>query len=77
MVVKHLKLNQTSFIPITIGLFINSLCIPKKIIDPAYGTGDLLVNYNGDIHLWDVSPDVINICKFNYKLNNNQYKAQC
>lgn len=76
---KTLKVELDQFYtPITIGLFINSLCIPKKkIIDPACGTGDLLVNYNGDIHLWDVSPDVINICKFNYKLNNNQYKAQC
>jgi len=76
---KTLKVELDQFYtPITIGLFINSLCIPKKkIIDPACGTGDLLVNYNGDIHLWDVSPDVIDICKFNYKLNNNQYKAQC
>lgn len=76
---KTLKIELDQFYtPITIGRFINSLCIPeKKIIDPACGTGDLLINYNGDINLWDVSPDVINICKFNYKLNSKEYKAAC
>ena len=76
---KTLKIELDQFYtPITIGRFINSLCIPgKKIIDPACGTGDLLLNYNGDINLWDVSPDVIKICKFNYNLNNIIFKTEC
>jgi type I restriction enzyme M protein len=76
---KTLKIELDQFYtPITIGHFINSLCIPeKKIIDPACGTGDLLVNYDGDINLWDISPNVINICKFNYKLNNKKHKTEC
>lgn len=76
---KTLKIELDQFYtPITIGRFINSLCIPeKKTIDPACGTGDLLVNYNGEIHLWDVSPEVIKICKFNYNLNNTEYNAKC
>ena len=76
---KTLKIELDQFYtPITIGRFINSLCIPgKKIIDPACGTGDLLVNYDGDINLWDVSPNVINICKFNYKLNNKECNTEC
>ena len=76
---KTLKIELDQFYtPITIGRFINSLCVPgKKIIDPACGTGDLLVNYSGDINLWDVSPDVINVCKFNFKLNNKKYNLEC
>jgi len=76
---KTLKIELNQFYtPITIGRFINNLCIPKKkIIDPACGTGDLLVNYDGDIHLWDVSPNVINICKFNYNLNNKECNTEC
>ena len=76
---KTLKIELDQFYtPITIARFINSLCIHgKKIVDPACGTGDLLVNYNGDINLWDVSPDVIKICKFNYNLNNNECSTEC
>ena len=76
---KTLKIELDQFYtPITIGSFINSLCIPgKKMIDPACGTGDLLINYDGDITLWDVSPEVIDICRFNYKLNSKEYNIEC
>ena len=76
---KTLKVELDQFYtPITIGSFITSLPISgKKIIDPACGTGDLIVNYNGDITLWDISPDVIKICEFNYKLNSKEYEAAC
>jgi len=76
---KTLKIELDQFYtPITIGRFITSLPISgRKIIDPACGTGDLIVNYNGDITLWDVSPDVIKICEFNYKLNSKEYEAVC
>lgn len=76
---KTLKFELDQFYtPITIGIFINRLSIfGKKIIDPACGTGDLLVNYEGYISLWDVSPDVIKICEYNYKLNSKEYKAVC
>ena len=76
---KTLKIELDQFYtPITIGSFINNLCIPgKKMIDPACGSGDLLINYDGDITLWDISPEVINICRFNYKLNNKKYNTEC
>lgn len=76
---KTLKVELDQFYtPITIGRFIINLCIPcKKIIDPACGTGDLIVNYNGDINLWDVSPEVVNICEFNYKLNSKEHNIAC
>lgn len=76
---KTLKIELDQFYtPITIGCFINSLCIPgKKFIDPACGTGDLAINYHGDITLWDVSPDVTKICEFNYKLNSKECEVTC
>ena len=76
---KTLKVELDQFYtPITIGRFIIDLCIPeKKIIDPACGTGDLIVNYSGNITLWDVSQDVIKICELNYKLNAKKYEAIC
>ena len=68
---KKTKINLDQFYtPFTIGQFLCKLMIPnKKLIDPACGTGDLVINYDGDITLWDISPDVINICESNYNLN--------
>lgn len=76
---KKTKINLDQFYtPFTIGQFMCKLMIPnKKLIDPACGTGDLVINYDGDITLWDISQDVINICELNYNLNNKKYEIEC
>lgn len=76
---KKTKINLDQFYtPFTIGQFMCKLMIPnKKLIDPACGTGDLVINYDGEITLWDISSDVINICESNYKLNNKKYEIEC
>lgn len=65
---KYLKKEFDQFYtPITIGEFVCQLCKPnKKIIDPACGTGDLLVHYKGDISLWDISKEVTELTSQNY-----------
>jgi type I restriction enzyme M protein len=62
------KLDQF-YTPSTIGEFINSLLLENKcVIDPACGTGDLLINYNShDLHMWDISPSVLELAEFNFK----------
>lgn len=76
---KKTKINLDQFYtPFTIGQFMCKIMIPnKKLIDPACGTGDLVINYDGDITLWDISQDVINICELNYNLNNKKYEIEC
>lgn len=76
---KKTKINLDQYYtPFTIGQFISKLMIPgKKLIDPACGTGDLAINYNGNITLWDISPDVISVCKSNYELNDKKYNIDC
>lgn len=76
---KKTKINLDQFYtPFTIGKFMCSLMIPgKKVIDPACGTGDLVKHYKGDITLWDVNNDVLNICKDNYKLNQKKCNIRC
>lgn len=76
---KKTKLNLDQYYtPYTIGKFICSLIEPnKKIIDPASGTGDLVKNYNGDITLWDISSDVIEMCKYNYNIINKNCNVKC
>lgn len=76
---KKTKINLDQFYtPFTIGQFMCKLMMPnKKLIDPACGTGDLVINYDGDITLWDISQDVINICESNYNLNNKKYEIEC
>ena len=55
------------YTPITIGEFLCGLCQPsKRIIDPACGTGDLVVQYSGDTTLWDISQDVTSLAGQNY-----------
>ena len=72
-----IDLNQF-YTPVTIGEFICSLCIPGKThIDPACGTGDLIINYSGKISLWDISEDIIEICKLNYNLQQKDYIIEC
>ncbi len=76
---KKTKINLDQYYtPFTIGDFMCKFMEPnKKLIDPACGTGDLAINYNGDITLWDISQDVINICESNYSLNNKTYEIEC
>ena len=76
---KKTKINLDQYYtPITIGDFINSLCIPgKKHIDPACGSGDLIISYNGKLTLWDISPDIVEICKLNYNLQQKKYTIRC
>jgi type I restriction-modification system DNA methylase subunit len=72
---KKTKINLNQYYtPITIGDFITSLCIiNKEIIDPACGTGDLIINYDGNLTLWDISNDIIDICKLNCDLHKKTY----
>jgi len=76
---KNNKINLDQFYtPYTIGKFLCKLMIPgKKVIDPACGTGDLIKSYDGDINLWDVSEDALEICNQNYRLNNKVCKISC
>ena len=67
------------YTPITISQFINGCMEPnKKAIDPAGGTGDLLLFYNGHKTLWDIDPAVLQLCRFNYELNKQtNYEVAC
>jgi len=76
---KKVKINLDQFYtPFTIGKFLSKLMIPGKlVIDPACGTGDLVKNYDGDITLWDINKDVLNICQQNYAMNNKECHIGC
>ena len=61
------------YTPMSIGKFIANLCLSnKKVIDPACGTGDLVVHYknNSEIELWDISEQVTSLTKTNYQFHN-------
>lgn len=63
------KLDQF-YTPLTISKFISGLMIEGlDAIDPAGGTGDLLLYYNGNKTIWDIDEDALKLCKFNYELN--------
>jgi len=63
------KLDQF-YTPLTISKFISGLMIEGlEAIDPAGGTGDLLLYYNGNKTIWDIDEDALKLCKFNYELN--------
>jgi len=74
------KLDQF-YTPLTISQFINNLMLDspdKKAIDPAGGTGDLLLYYNGSKTIWDVDNNALQLCKFNYELNKkDNYNLVC
>jgi len=72
------KLDQF-YTPLTISEFITGMMIPgKAAVDPAGGTGDLLVHYNGNIHIWDVDEHALELCRFNYELNmKKNYQIKC
>lgn len=62
------KLDQF-YTPCTIGKFISSIILNGKcIIDPACGTGDLVIDCNSiKTTLWDISTSVLELTKLNYK----------
>lgn len=74
------KLDQF-YTPLTISYFIARLMNSspdKKAIDPAGGTGDLLLYYSGNKTIWDIDENSLKLCKFNYELNkNNNYNLVC
>jgi predicted RNA methylase len=50
----------------------------KTAVDPAGGTGDLLVHYRGTTHIWDIDEHALELCRFNYELNmKSDYHITC
>jgi len=79
---KYVKFNLDQFYtPLTISKFINSLMLSGNeynAIDPAGGTGDLLLYYNGNKTIWDIDESALKLAKFNYELNKqNNYTLVC
>jgi hypothetical protein len=74
------KLDQF-YSPLTLSYFISSLMnqeITNIAIDPAGGTGDLLLYYNGIKHIWDIDENALKLCEFNYELNKQiNYRVSC
>jgi len=72
------KLDQF-YTPLTISKFISGLMREGlKAVDPAGGTGDLLLYYNGNKTIWDIDEDALKLCKFNYELNKqSEYQMVC
>lgn len=74
------KLDQF-YTPLTISEFINNLMTfgnSEKAIDPAGGTGDLLVHYQGNKTIWDIDDNALKLCKLNYDLNKHKnYNLEC
>jgi predicted RNA methylase len=74
------KLDQF-YTPITIATFITNLMITSDdniVIEPACGTGDLVLEFKSKKYLWDIDKDVLKLCEFNYLLSNNSnYKIEC
>lgn len=74
------KLDQF-YTPLTISEFICNLMLvgdEHKAIDPAGGTGDLLLYYKGHKTIWDIDANALKLCKFNYELNKqSNYELVC
>jgi len=74
------KLNQF-YTPLTISEFICGLMDPSVVgpaIDPAGGTGDLLLYFSGQKTIWDIDESALKLCKFNYELNKlSNYELVC
>ena len=70
---KYTRFNLDQFYtPLTIAKFIACFMIAgpeHNAIDPAGGTGDLLLYYNGNKTIWDIDETALKLCKFNYELN--------
>lgn len=59
------------YTPLTISEYFKNVMLPnQKYIDPASGTGDLLIKLDGDITLWDISKEACSLSKLNYELFN-------
>jgi hypothetical protein len=73
---KYLKKEFDQFYtPTTVGEFVCGVCLPnKKAIDPACGTGDLLIHYDGDVTLSDISQEVTGLAAQNYNFQNKSAK---
>jgi hypothetical protein len=79
---KYTKYNLDQFYtPTTISKFINNLMSvgdEYNAIDPAGGTGDLLLHYKGNKTIWDIDENALKLCKFNYELNKqSNYNLLC
>jgi type I restriction-modification system DNA methylase subunit len=79
---KYTKFNLDQFYtPLTISKFISQFMDvgdDKNAIDPAGGTGDLLLLYKGNKTIWDIDENALKLCKFNYELNKQvNYNLVC
>jgi len=79
---KYTKFNLDQFYtPLTVSKFISQLMetgADKNAIDPAGGTGDLLLFYKGNKTVWDIDENALKLCKFNYDLNKqSNYNLVC
>jgi hypothetical protein len=79
---KYTKFNLDQFYtPLTIAKFISrfmEIGDDKSAIDPAGGTGDLLLFYKGNKTVWDIDENALKLCKFNYDLNRqSNYNLVC
>ena len=79
---KYTKFNLDQFYtPLTVSKFISQFMKvgdDKNAIDPAGGTGDLLLFYKGNKTVWDIDENALKLCKFNYNLNKQyNYNLVC
>ena len=79
---KYTKFNLDQFYtPLTVSKFISQFMEigdDKNAIDPAGGTGDLLLFYKGNKTIWDIDENALKLCKFNYDLNKqSNYNLIC
>jgi type I restriction-modification system DNA methylase subunit len=79
---KYTKFNLDQFYtPLTISKFISKLMISAtgyNALDPAGGTGDLLLYYDSEKTIWDIDTSALKLCKFNYELNKQtNYNLVC
>ena len=74
------KLDQF-YTPLTISEFIGQYMIvddAHNAIDPAGGTGDLLIYYKGHKTIWDIDESTLKLCRLNYELNKHtNYTVAC
>jgi type I restriction enzyme M protein len=75
---KYTKMNLEQFYtPLTISKFISSIVISddptKNAIDPACGTGDLLLFFGGPKTFWDIDDTALSLCLFNSQLNHQEH----
>lgn len=79
---KYTKFNLDQFYtPLNISKFISLFMDSREgnnAIDPAGGTGDLLLFYKGPKTIWDIDENALKLCKFNYDLNKQvNYNLVC